>query len=81
MAFGHLMGHRRLIAALVVLAAAIVVGIAFGYLAGIAVALGAATILLLTFGTSAGLELDRRFGENLGRGRWGSENDDSGGDR
>jgi hypothetical protein len=75
------MSHRRLIAALVVLAAAIAVGIAFGYLAGIAVALGAATILLLALGTSAGIEVDQRIGENWGRGRWGSEKDDSGGDR
>jgi ribose/xylose/arabinose/galactoside ABC-type transport system permease subunit len=75
------MRHRRLIAALVVLAAALAVGIAFGYLAGIAVALGAATILLLTLGTSAGIVVDQRIGENLGRGRWGSENDDSRGDR
>ena len=75
------MRDRRLIAALVVLAAAIAVGIAFGYLAGIAVALGAATVLLLTLGTSAGIELDQRAGENWGRGRWGSEKDDWGGDR
>jgi hypothetical protein len=75
------MRHRRLIAALVVLAASIAFGVAFGYLAGIAVALGAATILLLTLGPSAAIDVDRRMGENLGRGVWGTENDDSRGDR
>jgi hypothetical protein len=75
------MSHRRLIAALVVLAAAIAVGIAFGYLAGIAVALGATTILLLALGPSAGIKVDQQFGENWWRERWGSENDGSRGDR
>jgi hypothetical protein len=71
------MRHRRLIAALVVLAVAIAVGIAFGYLAGIAVVLVGITIVLLVVGTAAGMDAEIGMGENWGRGRWGSENDDS----
>jgi predicted RND superfamily exporter protein len=70
--------HRRLIAAVVVLAVAIVVGIAYGYLAGIAVALGAITILIfivgipMGFNTDLGIDSTRYF-----RKRMGAEDDDS----
>jgi hypothetical protein len=69
--------RRRLIAALAVLVVAVVVGIAYGYLAGIAVALVAITILLLVVGSAAGMDAEIGMGENWGRGRWGSEDDDS----
>lgn len=69
--------HRRLIAALVVLAVASAVGIAFGYLAGIAVALGAITILLFVVGIPMGSDPDyastksmrRRMGVESGKER------------
>jgi uncharacterized protein (DUF58 family) len=76
------MRHRRPIAALVVLGVAIAVGIAFGYLAGIALALGAITIVLFIVGTSEltdpnlGIDSGRYF-----RRRMGADGDDSRGDR
>ena len=76
------MRHRRLIAAMVVLAVAIAVGIAFGYLAGIALSLGAITILLFVVGTSEltdpdlGIDSGRYF-----RRRMGADGDDARGDR
>lgn len=74
--------HRRLIAALVVLAAAIAVGIAYGYLAGIAVALGAITILAFIVGTSEVTDPDLSVDSaTYFRKRMGAENDDSRGDR
>ena len=49
-----------------VLLVAIVVGIFFGYLAGIALALGVLTIFLLGFGWSAGVEMEANWGRYSG---------------
>jgi hypothetical protein len=72
--------HRRLIAALAVLAVAIVVGIAYGYLAGIALALGAITILLFVVGIPMGSDPDYASPGSMRR-RMGLENDDPRRDR
>jgi hypothetical protein len=74
------MHHRRLIAAVIVLAAAIGVGIAYGYLAGIAVALGAITIVAFIVGTSEVTDPDLSVDSaTYFRKRMGLENDDSNG--
>jgi hypothetical protein len=76
------MRNRRLIAALVVLAVAIAVGIAYGYLAGIALALGAITILLFIVGTSEVTDSDLSIDSaTYFRKRMGADNDDSGGNQ
>lgn len=74
--------HRRLIAALVVLVVAIAVGIAFGYLAGIAVVLVGITIVLLVVGTSEGLDASLALDtKKYYRERMGADGDDSRTDR
>jgi len=76
------MRNRRLIAAVVVLAVAIVVGIAYGYLAGIAVALVGVTIVLLIVGTSEALDTDLAVDSSqYFRKKMGAEDDDSRGNQ
>jgi hypothetical protein len=67
------MKRRRWIAVGAVLLVAIVVGIFFGYLAGIALALGVLTILLLGFGFGAEVELSQRPGRSWGEKQFGSD--------
>jgi thiamine transporter ThiT len=66
---------RRLIVVGVVLGLATVVGILFGYLAGVAVALAAVTIPLLVFGLRFGFEDEVKKGEEWGRKRFGPDED------
>jgi hypothetical protein len=74
--------HRRLIATLVLVAVAIAVGIAYGYFAGIAVALGAITILAFIVGTSEVTDPDLSVDSAAYfRKRMGAEDDDSRRDR
>jgi hypothetical protein len=65
------MNRRRWVAVGAVLLVAIVVGIFFGYLAGVALALGVLTIFLLGF--SFDPELSQRPGRSWGEKMFGSD--------
>jgi hypothetical protein len=67
--------RRRVIAVGVVLGLAIVVGVLFGYLAGVAVVLAAITIPMLLFGPLLGVDAEARAARKLGRNRFGSDED------
>jgi hypothetical protein len=67
---------KRLVFVAIVLVAAIIVCVVFGWLAGVAVVLAAITIPLLVKGAGAGLDIDIGMGRNWGRDVFGSDDDD-----
>jgi hypothetical protein len=68
---------RRIVVLALILVAAIVIGIVFGFLAGIAVVVGVASVVLFGLGTATGGMLPYKIGQNYGRERFGSEDDRS----
>lgn len=67
---------RRLVVVIPTLAVATVIGIIFGYVAGVAVALAVVTLSVLIRSPQAGLEIDRRIGRAWGREVMGSDADE-----
>jgi hypothetical protein len=67
------MSRTRWIGVGAVLLVAIVVGIFFGYLAGIALALGVLTVFLLGFGWSAEVGVTENWGRAWGEKLFGSD--------
>jgi len=68
--------ERRLAVGILTLAVGIVVGVLFGYLAGVAVVLGLVTIVLLTRSMGAELEIEGRTTRYWGRRVMGSDTDE-----
>lgn len=68
---------RRLIVIGTTGALAIIFGVGFGWLAGVAVVLAVATVLLLVLGIGFGLDTDVQMGRAWGREVFGSEADDA----
>jgi hypothetical protein len=67
---------RRLVVGILTLAVAILVGVVFGYLAGLAVVLALVTIVLLTRSMGAELEIEGRTTRHWGRRVMGSDTDE-----
>jgi len=67
---------RRLVLVILILAVATVVGILFGYVAGVAVVLAVVTLILLRRSPQAALEIESRMYRGWGREVMGSEADD-----
>jgi thiamine transporter ThiT len=69
------LSKRRLIVVGVVLGLATIVGVLFGYQAGVIIALAAVTIPLLVFGLRFGFDADVEFWRAEGKERFGRDDD------
>jgi len=72
----RLVTTRRMIFAAVIVVIAVVAGVLFGYLAGVAVVLGAITLVALGLGPVMGLGAAQAPFREAGRRRFGRDRDD-----